>query len=125
MRVRKNPWELNNFIEELGRDASPLIRELMELLDEGATVESGNLTAEIRQVAARRVDFPKLVAVIGTDRAEELRSRVEPSVSRQLILRELDSDQDSVASKREWGREVPRSWEEILSGVHGPNRGSE
>lgn len=93
----------------------------MDLLDTGATVESGSLSVEIREVESRRLDFGKLSVLLGSDRAEELQAQVEPSVSRHLILHELDVDEGRDATRQRCARDAaPRSWEEIL-GLGGPS----
>ena len=103
------------------REQKAMRRELMDLLDAGATVASGSLSVEIREVTSRRLDFGRLSVLLGSDRAKELRAQVEPSVSRHLILHKLDVDEGRDATRQRFARDAaPHSWEEIL-GLGGPS----
>ena len=63
-----------------------LRQKLISLLDAGVDIESGPLTAEIKEYEQRTITLAKLQQVGGEQWAAEIKSRVEPTVARRLIV---------------------------------------
>jgi hypothetical protein len=59
---------------------------LLSLLDEGAAILPGPLSVEVQEHESRTFSFAKLCAIGGEQWAEDVRKRIEPSVSRRLII---------------------------------------
>jgi hypothetical protein len=59
---------------------------IVELLEGGASVEPGPLTARLRRVEQRRFSAPEIERLLGARQLEELRSQLQPIVSVQLIV---------------------------------------
>ncbi len=55
-----------------------LRKEILDLLESGATVEEGNLTAIIQRQQQRSLTRAMLIELIGSERVEELKSKIEP-----------------------------------------------
>ena len=84
------------------RDLTALLRERQQLRDQifqmlelGATVEMGPLSAQIREVQSCTLSAGKLTAILGEERVEELKQQVESTVSRQLVVGEDRPSADS------------------------------
>jgi hypothetical protein len=71
---------------EVAREKKQLNEELKTLLKQGAEIEPGLLTAEVRTSEMRNLSYPKVVQVLGEEFASQLRSRVEPTVCRRLLV---------------------------------------
>ena len=76
-------------LREEHRRCKELTREVVELLKEGAEIESGALTARVVQQSQRRLTPGKLAALLGEEGVENLRCEVEPTVCE--ILKIADS----------------------------------
>jgi len=89
--VTQDQLSLYQELCEVAREKELLRRRIMDLLDQGAAVEPGNLSVEIKPQEARLLTAEKLRAVLGPERVEVLRAQVEPTVRRQLIVRPVAS----------------------------------
>lgn len=76
--------ELREVTRELRKVAGELREEIMNSLEQGGEVEPGPLTAEIRTAEQQRFSLAKLSRLLGEQRAQELQSQIEPTVSRAL-----------------------------------------
>jgi heme oxygenase len=75
--------ELNTMAEEQTR----VRQAIRELLQAGAPVEPGELTAELRVVESRTFSKNILEKLMGVERVAELREQIEPSTCTQLYIR--------------------------------------
>jgi hypothetical protein len=76
---------------EAEKERQVLRRKIIEDLDQGAAAEPGALTVEVRRSEARMFSAGKLRVLLGSAKTEELRSQVEPTISRRLIVRAQDT----------------------------------
>ena len=65
---------------------------LLCLLDQGAEVEPGPLTVELKEREERRFSFARLRRVVGQADVEQLRSRIEPTFCRYLRVYRVVQD---------------------------------
>jgi hypothetical protein len=71
-------------LRSLERQKHHLRAYLLRLLDQGAEVEPGPLTLEVKEREERRLSFARLRRVVGQAEAEQLRSQIEPVLFRYL-----------------------------------------
>lgn len=91
MRPRNRRSISQAMLEEFRRSLAELSRvkkhhqrlreRLLDYVDEGYSVEPGDLSLAIRENSIRSITFAKLVAVLGGEEAERLRDRIPPSLS--------------------------------------------
>ena len=75
-------------LADQARRAPRLRARIIELLEAGAPVEPGALTAVVTRRAVRRLTKGKLTAVIGADVVKVFMENIELSESRRLDVRE-------------------------------------
>jgi hypothetical protein len=93
--------ELHTEAEEYER----VRQAIRELLQAGAQVEPGELTATLRTTESHRICWPTLERLLGVERVAELRQQVEPSICRQLYISTFDDPQirrDSWEGPKRW-----------------------
>jgi hypothetical protein len=73
-------------LKRLDQRRQQLRDELLSLLDDGAEIQPGPLRAEVQQDERKILLFAKLCAIGGEEWAEEVRERIEPTVTRRLII---------------------------------------
>ena len=69
-----------------------LRKQLLQLVEAGATVEDGRLDVDVRVTTQQRLTVAALVELLGPDVVEELRDSVEPSVFRTLVITERQTE---------------------------------
>ena len=74
-----------------------LREELLSLLAEGAEIQPGPLRADVQEYESRTFSFAKLCAIGGEQWAEDVRNRIEPTMSRRLVI---SSDERAVNGSR-------------------------
>jgi hypothetical protein len=70
----------------LARERDRLRRELMDLMAAGASVEGGRLTVRVHTIHARQLSFRALQGIFTPPDVEWIRSLIEPTISRRLIV---------------------------------------
>lgn len=75
-------------LREQERRCDQLRRELVELLESGAEIEQGPLTAFVEIQSQRRITSTKLAALVGAEQVELWKLEIEPTVSRMLRIKE-------------------------------------
>jgi hypothetical protein len=82
--------QLQEFLEirEQYRKYKPLHEQLVTLLQAGAAIELGRLTAKVELKHKPILSIKALTPVLGEDRVRELRDAVQPTVFRFLIIDE-------------------------------------
>jgi hypothetical protein len=65
--------------------------EIMFMLEEGAEIEVGPLQVEIRELEQRTISYAALSQVVGEAEAAAIKSRIEPTARRHLIVIAPDS----------------------------------
>jgi hypothetical protein len=73
-------------LRRLDQRKQELRDELLSLLDAGAEIQPGPLSVEVQEYESKTLSFAKLCAIGGEEWAEDIRQRIEPSVSRRLII---------------------------------------
>jgi hypothetical protein len=63
-----------------------LREELLSLLAEGAEIQPGPRWVEVQECESKILSFAKLCAIGGELWVEDVRKRIEPTVSRRLII---------------------------------------
>lgn len=69
---------------ELSWSVANLRKSLIAKLDAGASIEPGQLDAEIHETEQRRITNDELVRLLGLDVVEEVRTQIQPTKSRSL-----------------------------------------
>lgn len=76
--------DLSDEAREVNWKAKHLRESLIAKLDAGASVEPGQLDAEIHETEQRRITNDELVRLLGLDVVEEVRANIAPTKSRSL-----------------------------------------
>jgi hypothetical protein len=73
-------------LRDAQRARETLRTSIVELLESGANIERGAMTAYLKRQEQRRFSAEQLERLLGTRQVEELRSQLEPIVVMQLIV---------------------------------------
>lgn len=84
---------------ELKWSTENLRKSLMAKLDAGASIEPGQLDAEIQETEQRRITNDELVRLLGLDVVEEVRTQIQPTKSRSLKVIERPISVKSASAK--------------------------
>ena len=93
------------------RQKDRLRADMLRLFDQGAEVEPGPLTLEVKEQEERRLSFSRLIQVVGQAGVEQLKSQIEPIFCRYLrvyrvVQEDPVNDRDSgnhTAERSCWG----------------------
>jgi hypothetical protein len=73
-------------LQEFQRRREAMRESIVEMMEAGATIEPGMLTANLRSTQQRRFSAEQLERLLGAEEVERLRMRLEPIVAVQLIV---------------------------------------
>lgn len=73
-------------LKESGKELDKFRANLLERLDQGATVQPGSFGLKIKVITQRLLNAGSLRPILGHDQVQQLRQQVEPCVVRQLVL---------------------------------------
>ena len=79
-------------LKSLERQKDRLRAHLLRLFEQGAEVEPGPLTLEVKEREERRLSFARLCRVVGEAGVEQLQSQMEPVLCRYLYVYRVVQD---------------------------------
>ncbi len=84
---------------DLNWSVAALRKSIMAKIDAGASIEPGQLDAEIHETEQRRITNDELVRLLGLDVVEEVRTQIQPTKSRSLKVTERPIAVKSASAK--------------------------
>jgi hypothetical protein len=81
-------FALNEKAKRIERHREALRMKIAGALKRGAAIEEGNYTADYQPMECTTITWGKLIEILGADRAEKIKARIEPTASFRLTVRE-------------------------------------